>query len=681
MDSITSKSEMIAENLNQNRDELARMSSKNQLLDKIQFILKLPKNMQTLIKENRFNEAVDNFLNAEISLKKYNHLASFKNIQIECDEMLEEIKIYFYNRLSDEDTSIDDLNKSVGYLLKLQENPTKLCEKYFQLRQKKMTASLQEIRFQSESENIRKPDILEFLNDVCENYLNSLNECIKFFLDCFLREQHLDMIDQETLKQMKSQLKRFVSKQIDALFEIASDFIKKEQKNDLNILMFGRALDRFYKRIQFLNNYEDLADLSRKSLDLIQESTKNQCDYYRNKLISKYNEELANVLHDLINDSSRTINRSTSNQSQNFSKFSKPMSAYQDGGKKQLLEAVINFETSICENLKQIFADLNPFLYQELTFSNKEFRKFFQNCLYDIIIKYVESILESFEEYEHHHSTTHLPSCFMLILSKVCLDLSESIISYMFGFAEETLSKSVSKNSNKLAAPFNSRARLNAQKLLDAYVWLEGQSISQMIRKSVETRDWLSTVEPRSVRSVMKRVIEDITSIDYMIGQLYEEGTRIERSSDSSRNWSAFGFNRSNFPKSNWSIGSRLQVDSRLNQHSFDNSIISNIQKIFNDKIEIFGSVEFSKLSVATGIIKISLKTLIECVRLCTFSRYGFQQIQVDSYYLQTKLWRFISDEKIILNLIDEVISSSKKRCLDPIGMERSVIENIYDNV
>lgn len=133
MDSITSKSEMIAENLNQNRDELARMSSKNQLLDKIQFILKLPKNMQTLIKENRFNEAVDNFLNAEISLKKYNHLASFKNIQIECDEMLEEIKIYFYNRLSDEDTSIDDLNKSVGYLLKLQENPTKLCEKYFQL--------------------------------------------------------------------------------------------------------------------------------------------------------------------------------------------------------------------------------------------------------------------------------------------------------------------------------------------------------------------------------------------------------------------------------------------------------------------------------------------------------------------------------------------------------------------
>ena len=56
-----------------------------------------------------------------------------------------------------------------------------------------------------------------------------------------------------------------------------------------------------------------------------------------------------------------------------------------------------------------------------------------------------------------------------------------------------------------------------------------------MLRKSVETRDWLNTIEPRNVRAVMKRVIEDITSIDAQVGQLYEEGVRKERSSDSSR--------------------------------------------------------------------------------------------------------------------------------------------------
>ena len=35
---------------------------------------------------------------------------------------------------------------------------------------------------------------------------------------------------------------------------------------------------------------------------------------------------------------------------------------------------------------------------------------------------------------------------------------------------------------------------------------------------------------------------------------------------------------------------------------------MSNIQKLFAERIEIFGSVEFSKVSVVTGIVKIALK-------------------------------------------------------------------------
>jgi hypothetical protein len=56
-----------------------------------------------------------------------------------------------------------------------------------------------------------------------------------------------------------------------------------------------------------------------------------------------------------------------------------------------------------------------------------------------------------------------------------------------------------------------------------------------MLRKSVETRDSLHTIEPRTVRAVMKRVVEDIAAVDSQVGALYEEGQRAERSSDSSR--------------------------------------------------------------------------------------------------------------------------------------------------
>ena len=53
--------------------------------------------------------------------------------------------------------------------------------------------------------------------------------------------------------------------------------------------------------------------------------------------------------------------------------------------------------------------------------------------------------------------------------------------------------------------------------LLNQYVKSQGGVLSQMLRKSVETRDWLNAVEPRTVRAVMKRVVEETTVIDRQV--------------------------------------------------------------------------------------------------------------------------------------------------------------------
>ena len=75
-----------------------------------------------------------------------------------------------------------------------------------------------------------------------------------------------------------------------------------------------------------------------------------------------------------------------------------------------------------------------------------------------------------------------------------------------------------------------------AQNLLNHYVRIQGLAVSQMLRKSVETRDWLHTIEPRTVRAVMKRVVEDVTVIDTQVAALYDDSDgQIDRSSDSSR--------------------------------------------------------------------------------------------------------------------------------------------------
>lgn len=125
-----------------------------------------------------------------------------------------------------------------------------------------------------------------------------------------------------------------------------------------------------------------------------------------------------------------------------------------------------------------------------------------------------------------------------------------------------------------------------------------------MLRKSVETRDWLNCLEPRSVRAVMKRVVEELATIEVTLGDLYEPGTRTSASSDSSRKThisNNLTASKQQF-RSNWSNYTPSQLE---------NSYVSNIHRLFSERVEIFGSVEFSKVSILTGIVKISLKVTI----------------------------------------------------------------------
>lgn len=54
-------------------------------------------------------------------------------------------------------------------------------------------------------------------------------------------------------------------------------------------------------------------------------------------------------------------------------------------------------------------------------------------------------------------------------------------------------------------------------------------------------------------------------------------------------------------------------------------------------------------------IVKLCLKSLQEFVRLQTFNRSGFQQIQLDIQFLRTPVKEIVEDEAVIDFLLDEV--------------------------
>uniref|UniRef100_A0A8C9JEE8 Vacuolar protein sorting-associated protein 51 homolog n=1 Tax=Panthera tigris altaica TaxID=74533 RepID=A0A8C9JEE8_PANTA len=264
------------------------------------------------------------------------------------------------------------------------------------------------------------------------------------------------------------------------------------------------------------------------------------------------------------------------------------------------------------------------------------------------------------------------PPALLLLLSRLCLDYpgnpgaAHPVLTAPLSSASPAQDQSPVTPVSTLCA----EARETARRLLTHYVKVQGLVISQMLRKSVETRDWLSTLEPRNVRAVMKRVVEDTTAIDVQVGLLYEEGVRKAQSSDSSkRTFSVYSSSRQQ----------GRYAPSYTPSAPMDTNLLSNIQKLFSERIDVFSPVEFNKVSVLTGIIKISLKTLLECVRLRTFGRFGLQQVQVDCHFLQLYLWRFVADEELVHLLLDEVVASAALRCPDPVPMEPSVVEVICE--
>ena len=102
------------------------------------------------------------------------------------------------------------------------------------------------------------------------------------------------------------------------------------------------------------------------------------------------------------------------------------------------------------------------------------------------------------------------------------------------------------------------------------------------------------------------------------------------------------------------------------------------IDRIFSDKVVIFGDVEFKSNSVSSSIFKIVLKALSESLRCQTFSRRGFQQVELDANYLHNILPSvLVSENDMLVSLIKELMTSAGERCLNPEHLEKTRIQEL----
>ncbi|XP_008545669.1 vacuolar protein sorting-associated protein 51 homolog [Microplitis demolitor] len=644
MDRITSFSDQISSTLQDTRQQISRLSSVHALLKRLQFLFKLPSNLKDRMNEGNYAQAVQDYIRAQRVLNKYGHMPSFHGIQKDCEEIVEELKSQLRMQFHRRDATTKLLTESVDLLLRLKEPADSLCEDFLNHADNRLAEKLDNLKDMCEN------DIIEFVDAGSSGYLSDLCLIVASYNDMFVNrpragDDDIEIYDLDSNVMIR--LDNFIMSNMNKYF----DLMKKRVEGVSDTAILVRALDRFYRRLQAMNILCSGADFANTGIEIVINAGRKQCRSHLNNLKQHLNETLAKVRQTL----------------------AAKITSDNDGGLTEL-QAILLIPT--IEKIKGILQDLSAFLQSELSFSLKpQFSETF--CVEEVreglIVGFLHHLTAVAGGFCTRSDVPKYPATLLLLLSKMCIEFKDTSIRYLISttddmFNVEAYATSVGALTSEqdICSEF-SRA---GQDLLNHYVRLQGLAVSQMLRKSVETRDWLHTIEPRTVRAVMKRVVEDITAIDSQVSVLYDDNDgQVDRSSDSSRKTHSISVSRHQY-RSNWSSYTPSQLDS---------SLVSNIHKLFSERIEIFAPVLFNKASILTGIIKISLKTFLECVRLRTFSKYGLQQIQVDTHYLQLYLWRFVADENLVHFLLDEILGSAVHRCLEPVLMEPSVVDIICE--
>ncbi|XP_066575064.1 vacuolar protein sorting-associated protein 51 homolog [Amia ocellicauda] len=710
MAAITAFSACISSTLQDQHAQITKLSGVHSLLRKLQFLFELPGRLTQCVQQGALAQAVSLYSRAHRVLLQYQALPSFSAIHCDCQGIMAELALQLRQRFRDGGSSAQDLAQCVELLLQLDEPAEELCDQFLGHAHTRLEADLSALEAELRDPTPQLPpgptgglapklppspaptpspvsaptDILEFIDRGCNLFVSNLCLVITSYQSLFInRPQQRQELEgggggregggpsaSADISQMAGgKLLSFAERLCERYFALVERRIQEEHGVADNSLLV-RALDRFHRRLQAVARLLPSSAVPAWGAEIVERAARERIRQYLSALQGFYLDSLTDVRQALA--APRVAGGGGGGPGGGGGGSGGTGGPGKDS--PSLPELLANLSAAILNQIKAVLASVHLFTAKDITFSSKPYFKG-EFCSVGVreglVVSFIKFVCQSSRQFcdtvgERGGAT---PPALLLLLSRLCLDYETSTITYILTLTDEQFLVQHQAPVTAVTA-LCGEARTAAQRLLNHYVKVQGLIVSQMLRKSVETRDWVNTIEPRTVRAVMKRVVEDTTSIDVQVGMLYEEGVRKAHSSDSSRRtFSVYSSSRQ----------PARYAPSYTPSAPMDTNLLSNIQKLFSERIDIFSPVEFNKVSVLTGIIKISLKTFLECVRLRTFGRYGLQQIQVDCHYLQLYLWRFVSDENLVHFLLDEIVGSSAHRCLDPAPMEQSVIEVICE--
>ncbi|XP_010456092.1 PREDICTED: vacuolar protein sorting-associated protein 51 homolog [Camelina sativa] len=643
--SVQSRSDGVNTSLFEKREHIEKLHRTRNLLRKVQFIYDLPARLQKCIKSETYGDAVRFYIGAMPILKVYGD-TSFQDCRRASEEAIEIIIKNLQTKLFSDSESIQ-ARAEAAVLLKQLDVPVdslkdKLLEKLEQsldgLQIKPEEASL--LAEHNDSSNDAESNE-QLPAKIHEDAVRGFSEAMRAYREIFPdSEERLFKLAKALTAMHFENLELYIRKRVSA-----ADFLRIFRIIWEDVILMDEVLPE-----------AELSDLSAEAAQVT---------------VKKF---VARTFSHLQQDISDTILKFDINQKE----------AVEEEVLKVVLEASkkagIQGTTDIFQDFRQLL-DENIGIFVKMKdliigWIQNGFQDFFRSLEAQFLAlsgktsssKDIEGGLVEGKSSDKIHAglILVLAQLSVFVEQKVIPRVSEEIAASFSGGNSQAFENGPAFIPGELCRVFHAAS----EKLLQHYIDTRTQKISVLLRKRFKTPNWVKHKEPREVHMYVDMFLHELEEVGKEVKQVLPQGTfRKHKRTDSN------GSNTTTSSRSNTLHNDKMTRSN--SQRARSQLFETHLAKLFKQKVEIFTKVEFTQESVVTTTVKLCLKSLQEYVRLQTFNRSGFQQIQLDIQFLKAPLKETVEDEAAIDFLLDEVIVAASERCLDVIPLEPPILDKL----
>lgn len=680
VEKITGVSDKISGTLQSKREIIEHLSGVHHLLQKLQFLVDLPARLRSSIQAKNYEEAVTYWRKTHHVLEKYKHFSSFTPIETQCSEIIQELTAMLTKEYYAPTTSYETVSSYAALLLDLEESPAKIRERFLSCRTEQLAALVHEFNSAplvalaaEDPKSPPKPNDEIPVSPEAQAAFNSIlvlnrkvsepvDEFINTYCNLFVSRRQIKEDEQlEAIvlldRAMSSLLKEYSHIINNYLFKVSTEGKGEPQADSAEgpspsseVL---RAASDYLDHV--LGTYWStvlLPSTAPNTLLAIKKRTKlGDTSQYLNKFIT-------HLLDASFEDIQTEI---VSVISTGLEKVTASIQAYVDSGAQNApdstKEAIDNITNGIVASLDASFAAKLLMLFSIC--SPGSFLSSSASTLLSSVQEKIQSLLHSVvEQFGGTDATRTTTSSYRLLVAPLVFDALKNKALPLLG---STLGRIISQTKHtdlgtdvaqNRIHEFGSELSQASQRLITKHVRDTGVRIGEMLRKAVETPNWLKRPEPHGVDGAIEIVVRELKALQTPLGVLYEVGPRKDRT--------------------RVLLGSLVGAEHKL-------TVTSDLEfeQLFQKKVSYFDKVEFNSRAISTATIKIALKTYLESVRLQTYGTNGYQQLQLDVHYLNLVLDQYVSDPAALDAMMMDILNSVKERCIQPFSMDLPIIAKL----